>query len=194
MSFSTFPGPTLGSWSTSPTRISFVPIETALRSEFIILMSTIDISSTIITSASSGLSSFLSKNIDRPAAADFLSPSGTPPLISNILWIVCASYPQASVILLAARPVGAASLISRPSSSKYLIIVLIVVVLPVPGPPVTITSPFLTAFATASFWISSRVIPSLSSILAILSSMNFWSSSIWTSRLLSIAATFASML
>ena len=156
-------------------------------------MSTIDISSTIITSASSGLSSFLSKNIDRPAA-DFLSPSGTPPLISNILWIVCASYPQASVILLAARPVGAASLISRPSSSKYLIIVLIVVVLPVPGPPVTITSPFLTAFATASFWISSRVIPSLSSILAILSSMNFWSSSIWTSRLLSIAATFASML
>ena len=33
---------------------------------------------------------------------------------------------------MAARPVGAASLISRPSSSKYLIIVLIVVVLPVP--------------------------------------------------------------
>ena len=65
MSLRTFPGPTLGSWSTSPTSISLVPTATALRSEFIILISTIDISSTIITSASNGLSSFLSKLIPR---------------------------------------------------------------------------------------------------------------------------------
>ena len=56
MSFNTFPGPTLGSWSTSPTSISLVPTGTALRSAFIILISTIDISSTMMTSASRGFS------------------------------------------------------------------------------------------------------------------------------------------
>ena len=33
---------------------------------------------------------FLNESKDK-LGVDFLSPSGTPPLISNILWIVCAS-------------------------------------------------------------------------------------------------------
>ena len=46
--------------------------------------------------------------------------------------------------------------ISIISVSKYFIIALIVVVLPVPGPPVMINSPFLTASITARFCISSN--------------------------------------
>ena len=68
MSFKTFPGPTLGSWLTSPTRMSLVPTVTAFSREYIRYMSTIDISSMIITSASRGLSSFLSKRIEPPSS------------------------------------------------------------------------------------------------------------------------------
>ena len=57
MSRSTFPAPTLGSWSTSPTSTSRVPGRSARSSERIRKMSTMDISSAITTSASSGLSS-----------------------------------------------------------------------------------------------------------------------------------------
>ena len=48
--------------------------------------------------------------------------------------MVFASYDVASDILFAALPVGAASAMLSPSLSKYLIIVFIVVVFPVPGP------------------------------------------------------------
>ena len=61
ISLSTVPGPTLGSWFISPTRISLVPIATAFNKAFIRKISTILTSSIISTSASSGLSSFLSK-------------------------------------------------------------------------------------------------------------------------------------
>ena len=63
--------------------------------------------------------------------------------------MVLASHPVASVILFAARPVGAARRISISSISKYRIIVLMVVVFPVPGPPVMISRPLFTASMTA---------------------------------------------
>ena len=126
ISFNTLPGPTLGSWFTSPTRISLVPATIAFRRDCIRLISTIDISSIITTSVSSGLLSFRSN----PTAPSI------PPFNSSIRCMVLASYPVISLIRFAALPVGAARKMSRPSSSKYLIILLIVVVLPVPGPPV----------------------------------------------------------
>ena len=87
MSRSTFPGPTLGSWFSSPTRISLVPAMIAWRSECISWISTIDISSMIMTSASRGFSAFLSKWTAWPL---LLSSSGIPDN-SRSLWIVCAS-------------------------------------------------------------------------------------------------------
>ena len=107
----TAPGPTEGSWSTSPTRISLVPTGIADRSAYIREMSTIDISSMIMTSASSGFASFLSKRT-------FSRSSSEEELTSSSLWIVEASYPVVSVIRLAARPVGAARRIVRFSDSK----------------------------------------------------------------------------
>ena len=64
--------------------------------------------------------------------------------------MVSAGCPVDSVILLAARPVGAQSLISIPFFIKYLIIASIIVVLPVPGPPVITATPAVMAVFTAS--------------------------------------------
>ena len=100
ISFSTLPGPTLGSWFTSPTRITRVPGTIAFRSAYISGRSTIDISSIITTSASSGFSAFRWK-------PPIVSSSGFPDT-SRRRCIVCASQPVASVILFAALPVGAA--------------------------------------------------------------------------------------
>jgi hypothetical protein len=55
---------------------------------------------------------------------------------------VDASYPDVSVILFAALPVGAAMAVENPLCLKILIIVLIMVVFPVPGPPVMTETPF----------------------------------------------------
>ena len=74
MSLNTHPGPTLGSWLISPTKISLVPGATAFKREFISEISTIDISSMITTSVSSGFVSFLSN----PALPSM------PPFNSNI--------------------------------------------------------------------------------------------------------------
>ncbi|EJX03134.1 hypothetical protein EVA_08760 [gut metagenome] len=51
--------------------------------------------------------------------------------------MVLASIPVASLIRLAARPVGAASRIRSPMCFKAAMIPWVVVVLPVPGPPVS---------------------------------------------------------
>ena len=83
ISFNTFPGPTLGSWLESPTRMSLVPGTIAFKSEYIRWISTIDISSRMTASASIGLSSFFSKWE--------LSPSSIPPDTSKRRWIVFAS-------------------------------------------------------------------------------------------------------
>ena len=157
MSFRTLPGPTLGSWFRSPTRIRRVPGTIAPSSAYISGRSTIDISSMIIASVSSGFSAFLPN-------PDGVSSSSGFPFTSSKRWIVCASYPVVSVILFAARPVGAASAISIPSLSKKWIIALMVVVFPVPGPPVSTIIPFLAASMTAFCCISSNCIPVFFSI------------------------------
>ena len=155
----TFPGPTDGSWLTSPTIIRRHPGTIAFNKAFSRKISTIENSSTITTSASSGCNSFLSKCIP------LLSSESTLPFNSKSRWIVCASHPVVSDILLAARPVGAAKSTSIPSSSKTCRIVLIVVVLPVPGPPVIMVTPFWTAWYTALFCNISKTIPWRFSIL-----------------------------
>ena len=111
-SLNTCPGPTLGSWSTSPTRMSLVPGRVAFNSAWNSWISTMDISSMITTSASNGFSWFLSK------FAFLLSSPDNALFSSNSRCIVLASNPVASVILFAARPVGAARKISIPSDSK----------------------------------------------------------------------------
>ena len=145
---------------------NLVPGTIACRSAFIRYRSTMDISSMIITSVSNGLPA-LRSNMD--AFPFFMSRSlSASPLISNIRWIVIASYPVASVIRFAALPVGAAKRISNPSCSKYWIIPLIVVVLPVPGPPVKTTILSCATAWIASFCFSANVICSVSSIIAII--------------------------
>ena len=57
---------------------------------------------------------------------------------SNSRCIVLAEWPVASLIRLAARPVGAASMTSRLASSMAAMTPCVVVVFPVPGPPVSI--------------------------------------------------------
>ena len=95
MSASTWPGPTEGSWSTSPTRISAARGGTALSSACIKGTSTIETSSTTSSSHSSGCS----------------SPRLKPPWAGSASSSRCrvlASRPVASPSRLAARPVGAA--------------------------------------------------------------------------------------
>ena len=91
-------------------------------------MSTIDTSSTIIISASSGATSTF-------GSMDFIWSVSIFP-ISNKRCNVFASSPVVSVILLAALPVGAHRTTFNPSCLYNSITVLIMVVLPVPGPPV----------------------------------------------------------
>ena len=94
-----------------------------------------DISSTITTSASSGLSSSRAK------------PWPSPPYSSSRC-SVRAEHPVASLMRLAARPVGAQSS-TRPMRRIRRMMQLMDVVLPVPGPPVTTVTPSVTAASTA---------------------------------------------
>src|SRR4249919_3254381 len=95
-SASTCPGPTEGSWSMSPTIKSAAVSGSAFMSACMSMTSTMEVSSTTSRSQSSGLS----------------SPRLKPPLLgstSSSRWMVLASKPVASVMRLAARPVGAHS-------------------------------------------------------------------------------------
>ncbi len=164
MSLRTLPGPTDGSWSTSPTRTRLVPGSIALSMEFIRRISTIDTSSTIIALYSRGDSSFLLKNSELVSSLKVYSKS---------LWIVLASLPEVSVILLAALPVGAQRAGSLPISSKTLIRVFMTVVFPVPGPPVIIDTPFSRALTIPSFCFSVSFLTFSFSILFIILSISF---------------------
>src|SRR5262249_39795459 len=95
-SWSTVPGPTDGSWSTSPTRISPEQLGTARKSECISGTSTMEVSSTTRRPQASGLDSF---RVKRPV----------PGSISSRRWIVFASKRVVSASRFAARPVGAHS-------------------------------------------------------------------------------------
>ena len=136
----TFPAPTLGSWSGSPTSTSRQPGRSAASSARISARSTIEVSSTITASASKGSFSFFVK-VTSPVCSFQLMPSRR--------WMVCASLPHSSPMRLAARPVGAQSSTSSPMRSKSATMPRTLVVLPVPGPPVRISSSSCAASSTA---------------------------------------------
>src|SRR3954467_3613751 len=74
--------------------------------------------------------------------------------------MVLASRPVASVIRLAARPVGAASRTSTLFAARIFRMALTSVVLPPPGPPVMTTTLDARAIRTAACWLSASVTPS----------------------------------
>ncbi|KAF5034109.1 hypothetical protein DSECCO2_599700 [anaerobic digester metagenome] len=134
---STLPAPTDGSWSGSPTKINRDVVRTAFNSDAKSVASTIDISSTTTASKGSGLRS-LRLNCKLPR-------SRLPKSTSSRRWIVLASRPATSESRLAARPVGAASATFMARRSNSVIMPFSVVVLPVPGPPVSIIIGWSTA-------------------------------------------------
>ena len=141
---STLPGPTLGSWSLSPTRIKRQPSGSARSTASKMVTSTMESSSITSASQSRLFFSFLAK-----VGWSFSSHS-----TCNKRWMVLASLPVRSDIRFAARPVGAAKSTFSPLRSKILMIALSVVVFPVPGPPVKINMPWDSALRMACFCIS----------------------------------------
>src|SRR6476659_1813413 len=142
-SASTWPGPTEGSWSMSPTIRRAALSGTAFISDCISMTSTIEVSSITNRSQSSGLS----------------SPRLKPPPLgstSSSRWIVLASKPVASVMRLAARPVGAHSRISVPFAARIRRMALTMVVLPTPGPPVITVTLDISARRTAATWLAAK--------------------------------------
>src|SRR6516225_9001350 len=73
--------------------------------------------------------------------------------------MVFASNPVASVMRLAARPVGAQSRSSVPLAARIRKTALIIVVLPTPGPPVITTTLDFSASRMAVTWLSARLSP-----------------------------------
>src|SRR6266516_5743200 len=121
MSASTWPGPTEGNWSTSPTTSRAAVFGTALSSACISSTSTMDVSSTMSRSQSRGF-----------------SPSRrNPPVLgstSSSRWMVLASKPVASFMRLAARPVEEHSKSLAPLAERMRRMALTRVVLPTPRP------------------------------------------------------------
>jgi hypothetical protein len=151
MSASTWPGPTEGSWSMSPTISRAACSGTAFSSDCIRSTSTIELSSTTSRSQSSGFSSLRLK----PKAFGSNSSSR---------WMVLASMPVASVMRLAARPVGAQSRSFTPFAARMRRIEFTMVVLPTPGPPVITMSFERSARRIASAWLAARERPVFCSI------------------------------
>ena len=119
---------------------------TAFISACISMTSTMEVSSTTSRSQSSGLS----------------SPRLKPPPLgstSSIRWMVLASKPVASVMRLAARPVGAHSRISVPFAARTRRMALTMVVLPTPGPPVITSTLDISASLIAATWLSASARP-----------------------------------
>ena len=141
MSASTCPGPTDGSWSTSPTSSNAARSGKARSTERISGTSTIEVSSMISRSHSSGASSVRRK-------APVLGS------VSRSRWIVFASNPVLSERRLAARPVGAPSAIETFLAIRILRIELTSVVLPTPGPPVITRTLETSAVRSAWLWLS----------------------------------------
>ena len=138
---STWPGPTEGSWSISPTISSAAVSGTAFNKACISMTSTIEVSSTTSRPQSRGL---LPLRLNPP-------PLGST---SSSRWIVFASNPAASVIRLAARPVGAQSSRVTPLAARMRRMALTMVVLPTPGPPVMTNALEVRARRTASAWLA----------------------------------------
>ena len=130
------PGPTGGSWSGSPTRISRFPLGMACKRWCSSSTSTMDISSTITASHLRGLSS---------SRTNTMSPVPGSIPASSSRWMVEAFSPVTSVSRFAARPVGAASRHASCICPSRDNIPFNIVVLPVPGPPVISSSPEVAA-------------------------------------------------
>ena len=127
----------------SPTISSAALSGTAFISACISMTSTMEVSSTTSRSQSSGLS----------------SPRLKPPPLgstSSSRWMVLASKPVASVMRLAARPVGAHSRSCVPFAARMRRIALTMVVLPTPGPPVMTSTLDISASRIAATWLSAR--------------------------------------
>ncbi|CAO3429353.1 hypothetical protein [Azospirillum doebereinerae] len=131
-------------------RITAAPLGTARRTEAIRGTSTMEVSSRTRRSQSRGISS------DRRNPPVFGSNS-------RRRWIVLASMPVASVIRLAARPVGAASRTLTDFTVRIFRIDFTRVVFPTPGPPVITMTLDANAIRTASFWLAANATPSLPS-------------------------------
>ena len=146
MSASTWPGPTEGSWSASPTSSSAASSGRALSRARINGTSTMEHSSTTSRRQSSGCA----------------SPRLKPPVLGSVSssrWMVLASRPVLSDRRLAARPVGAHSASSTRLAPITLRTELTRVVLPTPGPPVITSTLDASARRSASFWLSARPSP-----------------------------------
>jgi hypothetical protein len=91
-------------------------------------------------------------------------PRRNPPAFGSTAssrWIVRASMPVASLMRLAARPVGAHRRIRTPLAARKRRIELTIVVLPTPGPPVMTSALAVRVSRTAAVWLSARVRPVL---------------------------------
>ena len=73
--------------------------------------------------------------------------------------MVFASLPDSSFNLFAALPVGAQMPVFSPRKERQEHITSTTVLFPVPGPPVSMKSPFFKDIKTASFCFSSSTIP-----------------------------------
>ena len=151
----TFPAPTLGSWSGSPTSTRRQPGRSAASSARISERSTIEVSSTMSASASSGSFSPL---------VNVTSPVWSLKVMPSMRWMVCASRSHSSPMRLAARPVGAASRTFNPMRSKSATMARTLVVLPVPGPPVSSSNSSFAASSTARRWSGAYCTPCSRSI------------------------------
>jgi len=130
----------------SPTIKRAALLGTAFSSDCISITSTIELSSITRRSQSSGFSSSRLK----PKAFGSNSSSR---------WIVLASMPVASVMRLAARPVGAQSRSLTDLAARMRKIEFTMVVLPTPGPPVITMVLDWSAVRMASAWLSARIRP-----------------------------------
>ena len=137
------PAPIGGSWSASPTRTTWVDSARPLSSTSISRRFSIEDSSTITRSTGSG----------RPGR----NAASRPGNHSSRRWIVRASWPVASSIRRAARPVGAQSATSAFAASASATICRVQTVLPTPGPPVRTETRAAKAPRTAAHCSSVRL-------------------------------------
>ena len=149
MSPSTWPGPTDGSWSTSPTRISAARGGTARSSACISGTSTIDVSS---TTSRSHVERVRARRAGSRRAPDRPRAAGG------------SSSPRGRCSPTAAWPRGRSARRARawtPLARRISRIAFTSVVLPTPGPPVMTRTFERSASRIASRWLSASVMPAL---------------------------------
>ena len=156
----TFPGPTLGSWSTSPTSTRRLPFRIWAKKMCDSLMSDMVNSSAMMKSASS-----------MPSISSLPSSLVSP---RALCMVMASCHPVLSAILRLALPVGAVSSTLPPPSFLWTwSSTFCTVVFPVPGPPVMMLTVWRNAFLTPSSCFGERLIPSSSCASARRAVMSF---------------------